>query len=475
MSIFSFLFRAFASNLRTVSAGRGESATLEATGIREPRIQGYFAWRRSLMAVVVVATILSAGLATYRDLTETGERPGVFQGITEQLMKGAGSAAPSAEIKHAIEEIKESLPVDEVKEAIQDAKDNLPVEEVKEAVEGAKEALNAVREEMEDAEEEPAKEAGSPKSTPSATATPEKEVDDPDEPETAFGKFADGVHLVSLYALPVAALIAVFCWTRFRLSFQIILVGFAFSFFVPMLLAICPWSWWGYDEPNLTPGKDPAEYFKQMSEGLVEGAEYLITLFPTVLSLIPGVQRACLRVKTLLPESMLPGWFLVAAAPFYALFLLVAFVGVNQVASDPLFLVGMFLFLAAPVIYLAKSDAFTSAVSSDEDFRRMRGVQRIVGIVTMLAGVLLVIYLTTQQVLGVHLVGLDAKTSLLRPIDLVGMFLEFIGRSMFMTVLGADLFMRMNLTTWKNHRAFSGTPAAEGYDRVMADMERAVK
>ena len=58
------------------------------------------------------------------------------------------------------------------------------------------------------------------------------------------------------------------------------------------------------------------------------------------------------------------------------------------------------------------------------------------------------------------------------PLDLVEFLLETISRSMFITVLGADLFMRLNLTAWKSTHAFAGTPEAEDYDRVMAEFER---
>ena len=50
-----------------------------------------------------------------------------------------------------------------------------------------------------------------------------------------------------------------------------------------------------------------------------------VTLMPSVLSLIPGVIRACLRIKALIPESVLPGLFLIAAAPLYFLIFLVTF------------------------------------------------------------------------------------------------------------------------------------------------------
>ena len=274
-------------------------------------------------------------------------------------------------------------------------------------------------------------------------------------------------HIFSLYALPLAALAVACCWTRLKLSFQFLLVGFLIAFFVPMLVALCPWSWWGEPEQKVMFDQDPALYLQLLLEGLLEGAQQMVVLLPTVLSLVPGVQRACLRVKTLVPESMLPGWFLVAAAPFYALFLLVIFIAINQITSEPLLLISMLLLAGAPFIYV-----FARPLMSEADFLRMRRVQQVVSGVTALAGLLLVVYLAPQQYFGIHLVGLDVKTSLLGPLDLIGFFLEVIGRSLFMTVLGADLFMRMNLSTWQHHRTLAGSSAAEGYDRVMGAMEQ---
>lgn len=471
MPLVAFILRAFSSNLRKASATSGERAALEATAIHEPTIQNYLAWRRSLVVLVVVATFLSAALVTYCDLTETTDRPDVFESLSEKFVDGAANALPAEGLKDSLAEVKDALPIEDLKEAVDDA---VRAEEVKDAVEKAKDALPAVRE-MADSDDESA--AGRSAADRGSSDAPDSAgpKDDDQKPETAFGKFADTVHLVSLYALPVAALAVVFCWTRLQFSFRILLAGFAFSFFVPMILALCPWSWWGHVEPNVSPAKNPNQYYQLMAEGIVEGAEYLITLLPTVLSLVPGLQRACLRVKTLVPESTLPGWFLVAAAPFNTLMLLVIFIAVNQVASDPLFLVGMLLCLAAPVLFLVRSQVFTGPLTSDGDFKRMRRVQSAVGAITMVGGVLLVIFITTRDVFGIHVIGLDPKKALLSPVDLVGYLLEFAGRSLFMTALGADLVMRMNLTNWKNSRAFAGSPAAEGYDRVMGALEQAAK
>lgn len=430
MSIITTLGRAFTSNLRTISVDSGEQSKLVAAAIQEPTLQRYFVWRRSLAMMVVLTTFLSAGLATYCELTETGDRLSGVQTRLENLLEDA-----KADILPDPGEEDES---DEEPSGDEATVDKSPS-----------------------------------KSKPASDATEEKAAEQ--EPTTAFGQFADGVHLLSLYAMPLAAMAVLLWWTRLTRTFQILLTGFALAFFVPILLALCPWSWWGYVKPHVSPEKVPAQYFESLAESTLEGVFYLVTLLPTVLSLVPGAQRACLRVKTLLPESMLPGWFLVAAAPFYALFLLVIFVAVNQIASDLIFVIGMFLFLAAPFIYVARAEVFVRPLMSDEDFYQMRRVQRMVGAVTVLAGLLLIGYLATQEIMAVRLVNFDEKASVFRPIELVVFLLELIGRSMFMTLLGADLFIRMNLAAWKHGLTLEGTPAEAHYHRVMGALEQVAK
>lgn len=47
-------------------------------------------------------------------------------------------------------------------------------------------------------------------------------------------------------------------------------------------------------------------------------------LFPKIFALFPGLIRACLTLRTLLPESLMPGWICMFVAPLYGLFCMVA-------------------------------------------------------------------------------------------------------------------------------------------------------
>jgi hypothetical protein len=53
-------------------------------------------------------------------------------------------------------------------------------------------------------------------------------------------------------------------------------------------------------------------------------------------------------------------------------------------------------------------------------------------------------------------------------------WIEFVGRSLFMTVMFADLVVRMSVSVWREERAFTATSAAVDFDKSMAAFGDAV-
>ena len=284
--------------------------------------------------------------------------------------------------------------------------------------------------------------------------------------QTLFGDVADLIWLLSFYAMPASSLLAAVCWARPRASRSILLAGWAASFLVPVLIALTPWSWW-----DANPEARWGQKFERITEGVVWGFYYITVLSPAVLALVPGIMRACIRVKRLLPQAVLPGWLLVAAAPFNGLIVLVTFVALAQVAPSPLLLAGMLLWLAAPLVYLARASLYTRPIASPDELRSARRVQAAAWVLTFVAAGCLIAYLTTWEAFGFRLVGLEAKKSLFRPWQVARFFLDFCGRALFVTVLGADLLLRVTLSAWRHERAFANSPAAAELDRVMEQLE----
>jgi hypothetical protein len=208
---------------------------------------------------------------------------------------------------------------------------------------------------------------------------------------------------------------------------------------------------------------------------LVGAISYYITLMPGVLALIPGVMRACLRIKVLLPQSMLPGWFLVGAAPLWTLLFLVVFVTVNQIAGDVLLIIGVLCVTTTPVLYLVHVQRFTIPISTPTEEAKLLAVQRQVRLGLAVGVIFVLLWTLTAKFFGRGIIGIDPETSFVRPWsrDLWRFPIDYAAHSLATTALAADLFMAMNLAVWQHTKAFVTTKEATEYDRRMSEIEEA--
>jgi hypothetical protein len=151
---------------------------------------------------------------------------------------------------------------------------------------------------------------------------------------------------------------------------------------------------------------------------------------------------------------------------------LVLVVALAQVAPSPLLLTGMLLWLAAPLVYLTRARAFTRPLDSPEDVRGLARVQLVAWALILAAAGCLIAYAASWQSFGLRLVGLEARTSLVRPWEVAHYILDFLGRSMFVTVLGADLLLRATLSAWRHQREFLQADRTNAYTQFMEKLER---
>jgi hypothetical protein len=303
------------------------------------------------------------------------------------------------------------------------------------------------------------------------------------------------VDALMLYLLPLAALLAAWTWTHHRRSHQILLRGWIIVFFFPILYALMPIPW----QVKFSGSVEEREFQRKFLEGygMLLGLAYYVALMPTVMSLIPGLIRACVRMKSLMPAFIVPGWFLMAAAPLYLLLWLVVFVAINRLAGNALLIIGVVLYIGAPMIYVLRAETFLRPLDTREGGRSIGRVQIVVNACLFAAGLLLVIYGFTKTVLGVPLLGLNQETSLVHMLQQVEIkelkidlpnppesivwigdlhiyryLLEYMGRSLYMTVIFADLLIRLELTVWTQEQEFFQTAAAADYDRFMEDLKK---
>jgi hypothetical protein len=288
---------------------------------------------------------------------------------------------------------------------------------------------------------------------------------------SGLGVLLELLRLLALFALPIAAFAGSRAWERHRRSRTIVIIGWLIAFLTPLILALFPFAW-RVDMPD-SRGAEVQQIGTFLA--VIGAVSVYITLMPAVLSLIPGVLRACLRIKALLPESILPGWFLIAATPLYVLLFLVIFTTINQVAGHILLMLGVFALLGAPLLYLFNAGTFTRPLRTPPEVRRIGVIQNIALAVTGIGLLLLLIWAFNATVFGWSLIGFSPRTSLMRPWDLqLFQFpLDYFVRSLFTTVVVADLIMLMNLSLWRQTQAFAASAEAGSYDRLMSEIEEA--
>ncbi len=291
---------------------------------------------------------------------------------------------------------------------------------------------------------------------------------------STFGIFLQFVQALALFALPVAAVFGALAYDRLSVSSKWVLAGGLVSLAVPLAIAFVPTDWM-LDLKIDGRARVADAALKRMMTGMVMGITFYIALMPAILSLLPAVARACVRMKLFLPESLAPGWGLVTSVPLCVLLTLATFVLLYHVASNMLLILGLVLWIGAPLLYFTKFDLFTRPLTAPAERAAIARASLLVfGLIV--AGIfLLVIYMFTTQVGDKTLLGFS-KDAFVRPwtLDLHKIWIDYVGRSLFLTVFFSDILLRIALSVWREERAFAASPDAAGFDRTMTGLGSAM-
>ncbi|QJW96841.1 DUF4339 domain-containing protein [Frigoriglobus tundricola] len=295
------------------------------------------------------------------------------------------------------------------------------------------------------------------------------------EPFSTFGLLLLYLQAFALFSLPAAAVLGALSYDRLAASARWVLVGGLVSFGVPLAVAFVPGDWLIDLKMTSSTTVQEAEAARG-AVGAVLGVQFYLLLMPAVLSLLPAVSRACVLMKLLLPESLVPGWGLVTSIPLCALLTLSTFVMLYHLAGNALLITGLLLWVGAPLLYLTRFDLLTRPITAPADREALvRTAFGVFGLIA-LGMALLIVYLFTAKFLGKTLVGFDSATSIIRPwkLELHRKWIEYVGRSLFLSVFFADLLLRIALSVWREERAFSGTAPAAAFDHTMSGLGSAV-
>lgn len=311
------------------------------------------------------------------------------------------------------------------------------------------------------------------------------------------GLVVQTIRHLALFVLPIASLIACWFWRTPTTSRLVLFLGWILSFLIPILLALIPTHWLfdlstlstvqqaevlkeflvSLEVPvNLDAGIERATQALNKAIDILGGLVNGFLLLPTILSLIPGLFRACGLVKTWFPESPLPGWSLMSITPLYCFGFLVGLVVVHQILGSVMVLLSGLLFTLVPVVYIVRIPLFlrpTLRQDFQQQFFFLRSLQ---ALAVTASAILLGIYLHSIEIIwdekGVRLFGLSEDTSLLQPWSFTQFLFEYLGRALYLTVLLTDLLVLMLVDSWKRTQTFLDTESAQQYDRNMEQLAR---
>lgn len=269
---------------------------------------------------------------------------------------------------------------------------------------------------------------------------------------TPIGVGLDLLPAVTAWSAPLAALIALLAWTRPERRMRLFLLVWGLSVLLPILTAFVPLEVRIESTVlrRLTAASElvlpgTAAWVVQLLRTAL-AADHALVLLPVLFSLPAGALRGGTRLKAFLPFAPLPGWLLVAIAPFSALLTMTIFVLVGQVTGAAMLAAAAVLLALAPLQYVRWRDAWLET-GRDPDAERARRRAGKAGLVCLAAGtVALVVWALSAEVLGVRLIG--GERALLSPAGIARALLELTGRSLLAGIVCAQLLLALTLRHW---------------------------
>jgi hypothetical protein len=208
-------------------------------------------------------------------------------------------------------------------------------------------------------------------------------------------------------------------WAQWRRQRRVLFIAWALYFVSPFLVFTYPFRS-AFD--SLWEAKAVAEFLGvpltvtrstfHMAVGLAFGVQALLGLGPKVISLMPGLIRASIVAKLQFPGTTAPGWLMMLAAPFYALFAYIIVILPYQITGSWQFIIGNTGILAAQVFIGTAGRRLTVPLSAQESHDRIhRSWLAYIGILVVSA--LFMVYGLYEFIKELHFGTVRVVTSIL--------------------------------------------------------------
>jgi hypothetical protein len=266
--------------------------------------------------------------------------------------------------------------------------------------------------------------------------------------------------------------LAAWWWDRPRRSRRVLLWAFLFAYGFILVVGLLPGHWLIKIQET-----DPNTLAQAKAiVGAAWGAVMILWLLPAILSMLPGAIRACVRIKVLFPESIVSGWLLVTLTPVYALILFTLFIFINQLAGSFMLIFGAAFMAAAPLAYIHETRAFIRPLWRDEEIREVEKAQWTYQAILATGLLCVVLWVLLGSVMGRSIIRWGSSDGWIGFWTFVWKALNFavdyLGRSLFITVIAIDWFLLINLSVWRNMREFEKQEAAKAYEATVEELGR---
>jgi hypothetical protein len=190
-----------------------------------------------------------------------------------------------------------------------------------------------------------------------------------------------------------------------------------------------------------------------------------------VVTIPGGVLKGAARIKSLFPAASLPGWFLVAVAPFYSLFTVVVFVLIDQIIGNGILLLGVGLLAFSPWLFVIYRRTYGRPLSVAEAKVELPKASRIGGFLFAGGLTLIAIYLLRSKVNGMDVLGSDSDKSFFTYVQVLQTLAEVFSRMLVTTVVFSAIVLSMVFAEWRTSRTMRPDIRAE-HDTQMQAIER---
>jgi len=277
---------------------------------------------------------------------------------------------------------------------------------------------------------------------------------------TGFGKLWLWLPPLGLALVPLGALTAITRWTEIRQTSQRLVSCWIASIAIPLLAAIVPLEFIiDLDAIRASAGGD--EDVLELLEGEIFSARlllavgYAMTLLPIIISVPAGVLKGAVRVKTVFPAAVLPGWFLVAVAPFYSLFTVVVFVLIEQIVGNLLLVLGIGLLAFAPWLYVIHRKIYARSMSNAEAAVELTKASKTGRWITLTGLACVVTFAFTAKAGQLDVVGTNDEEAVFTYLQIIRTAIEVFSRGLVTTVVFSLIFLSMVYAEWRNNQTMT--------------------